>query len=76
MRDAVGFAKALLMLTALPFMALAFCLLWTVRLVAWGLTGWVAATLSQARRNASVTLEAPSTLVMRFRLYAIVARPI
>ncbi|MBV9759732.1 MAG: hypothetical protein JO340_04120, partial [Acidobacteriaceae bacterium] len=36
----------------------------------------VAAKLYEARRWASVTLVAPSTFVMRFRLYAIVARPI
>lgn len=33
------------------------------------------AKLYQARRSASVVLVAPSTFVMRFRLYAIVARP-
>lgn len=36
----------------------------------------MAATLCQARRSASVTLVAPSTFVMRFRVYAIVVRPI
>jgi hypothetical protein len=40
-----------------------------------GITG-MAATLYQAGRSASITFVAPSTFVMRFRLYAIVARPI
>jgi hypothetical protein len=40
-----------------------------------GITG-MAATRYQARRSAAVTLVAPSTFVMRFKLYAIVARPI
>jgi len=47
----------------------------SLMLAGFGIMRYVA-SLSQAWRSASVTLAAPSTFVMRLRLYAIVARPI